>query len=355
MMRPPSCDKLQLKRGPWTEEEDAKMLAYVSKHGTGNWTAVPKRAGLKRCGKSCRLRWTNYLRPDLKHESFTAQEEELIIKLHAAIGSRWSIIAQQLHGRTDNDVKNYWNTKLRRKLMDRGIDPVTHKPFSQILADYGNIGGFSRSGNRNGSIYKDLKTAFMRKADPYAFLTTTTTTTIAAARPLLPPPQSTSPSFPNNSLSSKSNAGNNSLDLLTQLQAITTLVTEASSRNYNPEQISPDFFSQISSSSSSDVAQAVSPEPFSWRDFLLEEAFTQGDHAQEEKETHLGISSNTRPAITAHNKSQTIAGVDHPEGNGQIESAPLSSDSSFVEAMLGQERDTFMDFPDLIMEELLSS
>ncbi|KAK2663899.1 hypothetical protein Ddye_002473 [Dipteronia dyeriana] len=103
-------------RGIWTAEEDAKILAYVSKHGAGNWTAVSKKAGLRRCGKSCRLRWTNYLRPDLKHDNFTLQEEEMIIRLHAAIGSRWAIIAQQLPGKTDNDVKNYWNTKMRKTL-----------------------------------------------------------------------------------------------------------------------------------------------------------------------------------------------------------------------------------------------
>ncbi|GAU39716.1 hypothetical protein TSUD_275110 [Trifolium subterraneum] len=90
MGRPPCCDKSNVKRGLWTPEEDAKILAYVAKHGIGNWTLVPKIAGLNRCGKSCRLRWTNYLRPDLKHDSFTTQEEELIITLHAAIGSRLS-------------------------------------------------------------------------------------------------------------------------------------------------------------------------------------------------------------------------------------------------------------------------
>ncbi|KAJ4838724.1 hypothetical protein Tsubulata_048810 [Turnera subulata] len=85
MGRPPCCDRSNVKRGLWTAEEDAKILAYVSNHGVGNWTMVPKKAGLNRCGKSCRLRWTNYLRPDLKHESFTPEEEELIIKLHQAI------------------------------------------------------------------------------------------------------------------------------------------------------------------------------------------------------------------------------------------------------------------------------
>nr|CAD1841898.1 unnamed protein product [Ananas comosus var. bracteatus] len=130
MGRPPCCDKANVKKGPWTAEEDAKLLAYTSTHGTGNWTSVPKK---QRCGKSCRLRYTNYLRPNLKHEGFTPAEEEHIITLHAMIGSRWSIIANQLPGRTDNDIKNYWNTKLSKKLRRCGIDPVTHRPISEVM------------------------------------------------------------------------------------------------------------------------------------------------------------------------------------------------------------------------------
>ncbi|XP_071692198.1 transcription factor MYB35-like [Rutidosis leptorrhynchoides] len=137
--RAPCCDKSHVKKGPWTAEEDAKILAYVASHGIGNWTFVPQKAGLNRCGKSCRLRWTNYLRPDLKHDSFTPYEEQLILRYHQTIGSRWSLIAKQLPGRTDNDVKNHWNTKLKKKLTKMGIDPITHKPFSQLLSDYGNI------------------------------------------------------------------------------------------------------------------------------------------------------------------------------------------------------------------------
>ncbi|EPS61416.1 hypothetical protein M569_13382, partial [Genlisea aurea] len=139
MGRPPCCDKANVKRGPWTPEEDAKILAYVASHGTGNWTFVPQKAGLNRCGKSCRLRWTNYLRPDLKHDGFTPEEEQCIVELHRTIGSRWSLIARRLPGRTDNDVKNYWNTKLKKKLTKMGIDPVTHKPFSQLFSEYGKI------------------------------------------------------------------------------------------------------------------------------------------------------------------------------------------------------------------------
>lgn len=135
MGRAPCCEKDSVKRGPWTPEEDAKLLACIAQHGTGSWRTVPKKAGLQMCGKSCRLRWTNYLRPDLKHGSFSEQEEQLIVKLHAALGSRWSLIAAQLPGRTDNDVKNYWNTRLKKKLCEMGIDPITHKPISQLLAD----------------------------------------------------------------------------------------------------------------------------------------------------------------------------------------------------------------------------
>ncbi|EOA24401.1 hypothetical protein CARUB_v10017650mg [Capsella rubella] len=141
MGRPPCCDKSNVKKGLWTEEEDAKILAYVAIHGVGNWSLIPKKAGLNRCGKSCRLRWTNYLRPDLKHDSFSPQEEELIIQCHRIIGSRWSTIARKLPGRTDNDVKNHWNTKLKKKLMKMGIDPVTHKPVSQVLSEFRNISG----------------------------------------------------------------------------------------------------------------------------------------------------------------------------------------------------------------------
>ncbi|XP_020222814.1 transcription factor RAX2 [Cajanus cajan] len=118
MGRAPCCDKANVKRGPWSPEEDATLKSYVETHGTGgNWIALPKKAGLRRCGKSCRLRWLNYLRPDIKHGGFTEEEDNIICTLYAQLGSRWSAIASQLPGRTDNDVKNHWNTKLKKKIM----------------------------------------------------------------------------------------------------------------------------------------------------------------------------------------------------------------------------------------------
>ncbi|KAL2226156.1 transcription factor MYB28-like isoform X2 [Sesamum indicum] len=119
---------VELKKGPWTREEDQKLLAYIEEHGHGSWRSLPAKAGLLRCGKSCRLRWTNYLRPDIKRGKLSTQEEKTIIRLHALLGNRWSAIAAHLPKRTDNEVKNYWNTRLKKRLTRMGIDPVTYKP-----------------------------------------------------------------------------------------------------------------------------------------------------------------------------------------------------------------------------------
>ncbi|KAL8107629.1 transcription factor MYB41-like [Apium graveolens] len=132
MGRAPSCSSEGLKKGPWTPEEDQILMNYIHKHGLrGSWTALPKQAGLNRCGKSCRLRWINYLSPDIKRGSFTDEEEQMIINLHSALGNRWSQIAAQLPGRTDNGIKNYWNTHIKKKLVSNGIDPKTHEPIAR--------------------------------------------------------------------------------------------------------------------------------------------------------------------------------------------------------------------------------
>ncbi|XP_071723683.1 transcription factor MYB61-like [Rutidosis leptorrhynchoides] len=129
MGRHSCCVKQKLRKGLWSPEEDEKLYNYITQFGVGCWSSIPKLAGLQRCGKSCRLRWINYLRPDLKRGMFSQQEEDLIINLHQVLGNRWAQIAAKLPGRTDNEIKNFWNSCLKKKLLKQGIDPTTHKPL----------------------------------------------------------------------------------------------------------------------------------------------------------------------------------------------------------------------------------
>ncbi|KAL4323386.1 hypothetical protein GQ457_11G005580 [Hibiscus cannabinus] len=127
-----SNSKVGLKRGPWTPQEDQLLATYIKTQGEGRWRTLPKRAGLLRCGKSCRLRWMNYLRPSVKRGQITPDEEDLILRLHRLLGNRWSLIAGRIPGRTDNEIKNYWNSHLSKKLISQGIDPRTHKPLNHL-------------------------------------------------------------------------------------------------------------------------------------------------------------------------------------------------------------------------------
>ncbi|XP_010417537.1 PREDICTED: transcription factor MYB24-like [Camelina sativa] len=125
------CDKTEVKRGPWSPEEDLKLISSIQKFGHKNWKSLPKKSGLLRCGHSCRMRWINYLKPDLKRGNFTAEEDETIIKLHQNYGNKWSKIASQLPGRTDNEIKNVWRTHLKKRFVERsGTDLTAHEPAS---------------------------------------------------------------------------------------------------------------------------------------------------------------------------------------------------------------------------------
>ncbi|TKW13657.1 hypothetical protein SEVIR_5G115600v4 [Setaria viridis] len=104
------------RKGLWSPEEDERLFAQITYHGVSTWSSVAQLAGLRRSGKSCRLRWMNYLRPDLKKEPISKREEEIIISLQRSLGNRWSAIAARMPGRTDNEIKNYWNSRIRKRL-----------------------------------------------------------------------------------------------------------------------------------------------------------------------------------------------------------------------------------------------
>ncbi|GLT76675.1 hypothetical protein SLA2020_483200 [Shorea laevis] len=151
MGRSRQCALNGMKKGAWTSNEDEILTDYVKVHGEGKWSNVAKKTDLKRCGKSCRLRWKNYLKPDIKRGNISHDEEELIIRLHKLLGNRWSLIAGRLPGRTDNEIKNYWNTTLARRAEDfeikvftpiRKVDEVTQTmckaiqlPSQAVLVD----------------------------------------------------------------------------------------------------------------------------------------------------------------------------------------------------------------------------
>ncbi|KAH0715828.1 hypothetical protein KY284_008733 [Solanum tuberosum] len=152
-----------MRRGPWTEEEDVQLLFYVKLFGDRRWDFLAKVSGLKRTGKSCRLRWVNYLNPDLKHGKMTPQEERLVLELHSKWGNRWSRIARKIPGRTDNEIKNYWRTHMRKKAQDQrkksSISPssssssssITHEENERNFYDTGGIKLLQVEGEKKSS------------------------------------------------------------------------------------------------------------------------------------------------------------------------------------------------------------
>ncbi|KAL1349481.1 hypothetical protein HN51_025978 [Arachis hypogaea] len=244
MGRSPCCDENGLKKGPWTPEEDQKLVDHIQKHGHGSWRALPKLAGLNRCGKSCRLRWTNYLKPDIKRGKFSQEEEQTILHLHSILGNKWSAIATHLPGRTDNEIKNFWNTHLKKRLIQMGFDPMTHQPrtdlFSTLpyllaLASITDFMDHHQSFDEH-SLRLQLEAVQLAKIQQLNYLlqsttisTTTTTTTTTNNNSLL-----------SNIISSSINTNNNSYDQnnnsITDMEAFNLLnsITNNNVKENNP-------------------------------------------------------------------------------------------------------------------------
>nr|AEE37094.1 MYB transcription factor [Crocus sativus] len=163
-----SGEDTEVRKGPWTMEEDLILINYIANHGEGVWNTLAKSAGLKRTGKSCRLRWLNYLRPDVRRGNITPEEQLLIMELHSRWGNRWSKIARQLPGRTDNEIKNYWRTRIQKKTKSEPLDYQNQQMMMVDDASTSHSNNGIDEGNAQQSYQMDMSNISSTSTDAFA-------------------------------------------------------------------------------------------------------------------------------------------------------------------------------------------